>query len=78
MESNENKLLAMVSLAKEELQSRIIKHGTIFKLEKDEMESANERQLRIFHYSNRGKVCKYYEGAIKNSLIIFRVWEPGR
>ena len=37
------------------------------------MKSENERQLRIFHYANRGKMSKYYQGAVKNSLIIFRV-----
>ena len=40
------------------------------------MESGNERQLRIFHYANRRKVCKYYQGAVKNSLMIFMVEEP--
>jgi len=63
----------MVSLAKEGLQSKIINHGAIFKLDLDEMESGDERQLRIFHHVNRGKVGKYYQGAVKNSLIIFRV-----
>ena len=70
---NENKLLGMVSSAKEELQSKIISHGTIFKLESGEMESGDERKSRIFHHANRGKVGKYYQGAVKNSLIIFRV-----
>jgi len=42
------------------------------------MESGNERQLRIFHYANRGKMNEYYQGAVKNSLIIFGVQELGR
>jgi len=37
------------------------------------MKSGNERQLRIFHYANREKMNKYYQGVVKNSLIIFRV-----
>ena len=32
-EVHENKLLGMVSLEKEELQSKVVTHGTIFKLE---------------------------------------------
>jgi len=58
---------------KEELQSKIIKHGTIFKLESGEMESGDERQLRICHHANKRKVDKYYQGEAKNSLIIFKV-----
>ena len=50
---------------KEELQSKIIKHSKNFKLELDEMKSGNERQLRIFHYANRGKMNKYYQGAVR-------------
>ena len=42
------------------------------------MESGNERKLRIFHYANRGKMSKYYQGVVKNSLIVFRVQELGR
>lgn len=42
------------------------------------MESRNERKLRIFHHANRGRMGKYYQGAVKNSLIIFRVQEPGK
>ena len=42
------------------------------------MKSGNERKSRIFHYANRGKLNKHYQGAIKSSLMIFRVKEPGK
>jgi len=73
-----NKLLGMVSLTKEELQSKIINHRKIFTLELGKMNSGDERQLRIFHHANRGKVGKYHQGAVKNSLIILMVQESGR
>ena len=34
--------------------------------------------MRIFHYADRGKMSKYYQGEVKNSLIVFKVQEPGR
>jgi len=34
---------------------------------KDEMEVRDERQLRIFHSANRGKVSEYYLREIKDS-----------
>jgi len=48
----------------------------IFKLGSGEMESGDERQSRIFHYANRGKVYEYCQGAVENSLMIFKVKEP--
>ena len=42
------------------------------------MKSRNERKSRIFHYVNKGKLYKNYQGEIKNSLMIFSVEEPGR
>ena len=37
----------------------------------DGMKSGNERQLRIFHYTDRGKKWEHYLGAFKNSWITF-------
>jgi len=70
---NEDELLDMVSLTEGVLQSKVIDHWTIFKLELGEMESGSEGQLIILHHANRGKVDEYYQGAIKNSLVIFKV-----
>ena len=53
---NECELLGVISLVKRELQSRIDKQGTIFKLELRWNGVRDERQLRFFHYANRGKV----------------------
>ena len=42
------------------------------------MKSRNERQSRVFHYVNKGKLYKHYQGEVKKSLMIFRVKDPGR
>ena len=55
------------------IQSKIGSFGTIFKSGNDGMKSGNERQSRIFHYANRGNVYEYYQGAVNNFLIVFKV-----
>jgi len=55
-------------LVKRELQSRIAKHGKIFKLKSDGMGSGGEGKLRILHHADRGKVNDYVQEAIKNFL----------
>ena len=53
---------------KEGLQSKIAKHGTIFKLElRWNGGQGMKGNQENFHYANRGKVREYYLGAIKDS-----------
>ena len=40
-----------------------------------ECKPVDEGQLRILHHVGRGKVHEYYQGAVKNSLAIFKVKE---
>ena len=54
-------------LIKDLLQSKVLKHGTIDKLESDGMESTGEGKLRILHHVDREKMDDYGQGAIKNS-----------
>ena len=56
----EDGLLDMVSLTEGVLQSKVINHGTIYKLESDGMESVGEGQLRILHHVDKGKVDDYF------------------
>ena len=40
-----------------------------------ECKIVDEGWLRILHHDGRGKVHEYYQGAVKNSLAIFKVKE---
>lgn len=50
------------------LQSKVINHGTICRLELDEMESVGEGKLRILHHVDRAKVKDYDQEVMKNFL----------
>ena len=63
----------MVSLTEGVLQSKVINHGTIYMLESNGMESVGEGQLRILYHADRGKVDEHCQGAVKNSLAIFKM-----
>ena len=40
-------------------QSKVLKYGTIHRLESDGMESMGEGKLRILHHVDRGKIDDY-------------------
>ena len=59
MESKKGNFLDSVSKQRMASQSKVLKYGTIYRLESDGMESMGEGKLRILHHVDRGKMDEY-------------------